>query len=603
MPAKLRKKLLDYYYSLSIKKKMTLAFMFTLSLLIILLAIFTFRISSGILIDKAIENTAQNLKLVSEKLEIIFENAENYSNIAITNNTIQQIVSEPPTDIPLENYNKYFAMQESLRNIVDSKTFVDALIVYDLNRKIYDSGNLGNISNISVTYFSKFAGSFYGLTWEDTHASNYLKGNDSRNVISLFQKFNSARTGSPLGLLQLSIDERYVANQYANIDIGESGNIFIVNKEGMVASDTRKDRLYSSISKDVYFPWALSHEGGKIFHMDGQDVLVVSRGYARLNWVIIGIVPIYEITKDNQILTEKFFGIGALFVIAAVILTLLIAKSITQPLNKIKKTVQSVQDGNLDVRLDIKSRDEIGALAKEFNKMVGNTKVLMENIIDEQKKKKEYELAVMQSQINPHFLYNTLESICGLADLKRNADIVKIVNQLALFYRGVLSKGSPIISVEDEIVITQTYLEILKIRYGDQIDYTLDFDPQVYKYKTIKLLLQPIVENSIYHGLKNKRGKGHIHIQGSVKGEQLVISVEDDGIGIKKEQLDKIFSIGDTDSDTDSDYKNRGFGLKSTDERIKLYFGPEYGLVIHSEYGKGTRVTLTLPTLETRGEA
>ncbi|BBH23016.1 histidine kinase [Paenibacillus baekrokdamisoli] len=598
MLAMIKNKVIDYYYSLSINKKITLFFMAALSLLIVLLAVFTYRISSSILIGKAIENTAQNLTLVSEKLEIIFDNAENYSKIAITNNTIQQITSEPSLNDPLQNYNKYVTMQDSLRNIVDAKTFVDAMIVYDRNHQIYDSGSLGAITDISDVYFNKFAHSFYGIAWEDTRISNYMKGNSRSDVISLFQKFNSAKTGVPLGLIQLSIDERYIANQYANIDLGESGDIFIVNKEGIIASDTHKDRLYTSISKDVYFPWALTHEGGKEFQVDGKKVLVVSRSYPRLDWIIIGIVPIHEITKDNQVLTDRFLRLGVIFVIAAIILTLLIAKSITKPLNKIKRTIQEVKGGNLDVWLDIKSRDEIGALAKEFNKMVGNTKILMENIIEEQKKKKEYELAVMQSQINPHFLYNTLESICGLADLKRNADVVKIVNQLALFYRGVLSKGSPVISMEDEIVITQTYLEILKIRYGDQIDYTLDFDPEVYKYKTIKLLLQPIVENSIYHGLKNKRGKGHIHIKGSVKGEYLVIVIADDGIGIQKEKLDTILNMDE------SDYKNKSFGVKSTDERIKLYFGTEYGLDIASEYGKGTVVTFTLPThVTTRGDA
>lgn len=596
MSARIKGKVLDYYYSLSIYKKITLYFMLALSLLIILLAVFTFRISSAIVIDKAIENTVQNLKLVSEKLEIIFVNAENYSKIAITNNTIQQILSEPGTNNPLENYNKYVATQDTLRNIVDYKTFVDAMIVYDHNHNIYDSGSLGTIANISEVYFNKFASALYGLVWEDTRVGNYSKSNESRNVISLFQKFNSAKSGIPLGLIQLSIDERYIADQYANIDMGASGDIFIVNKKGIVSSDTHKDKLYTSISKAIYYPWALSHEGGKVFQIEGKDFLVVSRSYPRLDWVIIGIVPIYEINKDNRILTGKFLRIGVIFVVLAVILTLLIAKSITKPLDKIKKTVQDVQDGNLDVWLDIKSRDEIGVLAKEFNKMVGNTKMLMENIIEEQKKKKEYELAVMQSQINPHFLYNTLECICGLADLKRNADVVKIVNQLAYFYRGVLSKGNPIISMEDEIIITQTYLEIMKVRYGDQIDYTLDFDPEVYKYKSIKLLLQPIVENAIYHGLKNKRGKGHINIQGSIKDNQLVIVITDDGIGIQQEQLANLFNFGD------DDYKEKGFGLNSTNERIKLYFGIEYGLEIHSEYGKGTVVKITLPTLETRGD-
>ncbi len=592
-----RTKLEEYYYSLSINKKITLSFIIALSMLIILLAVFAFRISSGILIDKAIENTAQNLKLVSEKLEIIFDNAENYSKIAITNNTIQEIISEPQTKDQLDNYNKSFAIQEALRNIVDSKTFVDALIVYDLHRNIYNSGNLGNIRNVSDVHFKAFGNSLYGVAWENTKPSNYLKGNDSRNVISLFQKFNSAKTGQTLGLIQLSIDENYVANQYSNIDIGASGHIFIVNKDGIVASDTRKEKLYTAIGNDEYASWALDNEGGKVFHLDGKDVLVVAKSYPRFDWVIIGIVPIYEITKDNRVLTDKFFAIGALFVLAAVVLTLLIAKSITSPLNEIKKTVQNVQDGNLDVWLNVKSRDEIGALAKEFNKMVGKTKLLMENIIEEQRKKKEYELAVMQSQINPHFLYNTLESICGLADLKRNSDIVKIVNQLAQFYRGVLSKGSAIITLEDEIVITQTYLEILKIRYGDQISYTLDFEPNMYRYKTIKLLLQPIVENSIYHGLKNKRGKGRIDIHGRIHGASLMLCVSDNGIGIPKERLDQIFKAKEIQP------SQNGFGLNVTNERIKLYFGPEYGLELESVFGEGTTVRITLPALETGGAA
>ncbi|TXK83888.1 cache domain-containing protein [Paenibacillus sp. N3.4] len=337
MPAKIKGKVLDYYYSLSIFKKITLYFMFALSLLIILLAVFTYRISSAIVIDKAIENTVQNLKLVSEKLEIIFVNAENYSKIVITNNTIQQVLSEPATNNPLENYNKYVAVQDELRNIVDNKTFIDAMMIYDRYNHIYDSGSLGGIANISEEYFKKFAVTLYGLAWEDTRTSNYSKSNEGRNVISLFQKFNSGRTGDPLGLIQLSIDERYISDQYANIDMGASGNLFIVNKNGIISSDTHKDKLNTSISHAIYYPWAVSHEGGKVFRMEGKDFLVVSRSYPRFDWVIIGIVPIYEITKDNRILTEKFLRIGVIFVVLAVILTLLIAKSITRPLDKIKK--------------------------------------------------------------------------------------------------------------------------------------------------------------------------------------------------------------------------------------------------------------------------
>ncbi|WP_239551345.1 cache domain-containing sensor histidine kinase [Paenibacillus elgii] len=591
----MKNRVLDYYYSLSVNKKITRSFMTVLSLLLILLSVFTYRVSSAILIDKAIENTEQNLRLVSEKLEIILDNSENYSKIAITNNSVQRYLSAPPTSDPLENYNRSVEVSNALADIVDSKTFVDGMLIYDRNGHLYDSGGLKNVRNVNDEYVRAFSGSTYGPVWKDTAKSNYEKEGGAHPVVSLLQKFNTAKDGSPLGVIQLSIDERYIADQYAHINIGHSGEIFIVNKQGTIASHSDKSRLYASIGQEPYYSWVIGHEGGRTFSLNGEDNLVVARTYPRLNWIIVGIVPIKEITRDNQILMEKTFYLSLIFVVSAIILTILIARSITRPLNQIKKTVKSVQEGNLDVWLELKERDEIGALAREFNKMVVRTKTLMENMVEEQKKKKEYELAVMQSQINPHFLYNTLESICALADLKRNADIVNIVNQLALFYRGVLSKGSHIISMEDEIIITQTYLEILKVRYGDRLDSRFEIDDNVYKYSTIKLLLQPIVENSINHGLRNKRGKGLIRIQAYVLDGKVRIEVSDNGTGITPQRLRQILKPNP------GHYRTKSFGLKSTDERIKLYFGSEYGLEIDSVPGEGTTVRMTLPAIENGG--
>ncbi|OPA81491.1 histidine kinase [Paenibacillus selenitireducens] len=585
----MKNRMLEFFYSLSIHKKITLSFIIAVSVLIISMSIFTYRISSDILIGKAVENTEQHLRLVSEKLEIILDNAENYSKIAITNSNVQRILSDPPTSNPVETYNRYVEVSNALADIVDSKTFVDSMLIYDHNGQIYTSGSLKNVSDVSRQYFNRFAGSPYGLVWNNTAISNYVKEESSHNVVSLFQKFNSSKDGSPLGIIQLSIDERYIADQYANIDIGHDGHIFIVNKDGRIASHPDKSQLYTSITKQPYFSWVLGHAGGKTFTFNGIEHLVVSQSYPRLNWTIVGVVPIQEITKDNQVLTDKFYVLSMVFIGLSIILTILVAKSITRPLNRIKETIKQVQRGNLDVSLELKTRDEVGALAREFNKMVQRTKFLMDNRMEEQKKKKEYELAVMQSQINPHFLYNTLESICALADLQRNNDIVSLVSKMALFYRGVLSKGSHIISIEDEMVITQSYLEILKIRYGDQLDYIFELDEQIYKYVTIKLLLQPLVENSIYHGLKHKRGMGHIIIKGWVNDGKVWIEIIDDGIGMTPEQLHKILT------EEPDNYKDKSFGLKSTNERIQLYFGLQYGLEIDSVPGQGTTVRIMLP--------
>lgn len=597
MKGNLRDKLLETYYSLSINKKIIFSFILAFSVLLVLLALLTYKISSSILIQKAVENTEQNLRLVSEKLDLILDNAENYSKIVITDTTVQQTLSMSKSSDPLINYERYVAVQDSLRGIADTKTFVNAVIIYDRLGRIYDSGSLEQVEDVSRSYFDKFAGSAFGLEWVDTSKSNYWKETSIHNVIKLFQKFNSDRVGQTLGLVELTIKEAYIADQYRNIDIGRNGSIFIVNKQGRISSHTDKGMLYKSVADQPYFSWVTAHEGGEQFRdASGRNVLVVSRYFPRLDWTIVGTVPIQEITKVNDLLTQRFFALGIVFVLSGVILSFIIATSITKPLNKIKETVKNVQEGNLDVWLDLKSRDEIGALAREFNKMVDRTKTLMNSMMEEQKQKREFELAALQAQINPHFLYNTLESICALADLKRNADIVSVVNRLASFYRGVLSKGNAIIPMEDEIHITKTYLEILKVRYGDQLDYSFDIEMNVYRCQTVKLLLQPIVENSVYHGLKNKRGKGFIAVRGAVTGDVLTITVEDNGVGMKPETLAAIFKPA-----VEQDMQ-KSFGLKSTDERIKLYFGMEYGLSVSSEYGVGTTVTVTLPAIRMQEE-
>ncbi|UVI31960.1 sensor histidine kinase [Paenibacillus spongiae] len=596
----LLKRFYHWAYSQSIHKRIILFFTVALSLIIIALAVTNYRISSSILIKKAIHSTSENLVLVTDKLDLILDNAESYAKIAIQNRIIQETLIgavEPNADpnVSFSYYQRYRTVQNALSSIADGKSFVHAIIMYDKYHNIYDSGGLQNIRDVSGNYFERFKGSSFGLEWVSTAPSNYFKDSKTNHIVSLFQRFNSMETAASLGILQLSIDERYIHDQYANIQLGHTGEIFVINEAGNIVSTPKKDRLYGSIRSMPYFPAVLKQQGGQTFRLNGEDYLVISRDYKRLNWTIVGIVPINEITEDNRILTNQLFKLGIGFIALAILLTFLITKSITKPLSRIKQTVKRVKDGDLNVSLDLESRDEIGELAVEFNRMVSRTKALMESHVEEEKKRKEYELAAIQAQINPHFLYNTLESICGLAELKRNDDIISLVNQMARFYRGVLSQGSPIISIDAEISITRHYLDILKVRYGDKLDYTIHVDPSVQACATVKLLLQPLVENSIYHGLKHKRGKGLIEINAFPHSGRLILEVIDNGIGMEPETIRRLLGFNSDES------APRSFGVKSANERVKLYFGLEYGLHIESSPGTGTKVTITLPIQEYRG--
>ncbi|MFD0714588.1 sensor histidine kinase [Paenibacillus sp. GCM10027626] len=600
MLAALFRRLFQWAFAQSIHRRIMLFFTAALSLIIVALAISTYQVSSRILIQKAIHNTSENLVLVSDKLDLIFDNAENFAKIAIQNRIIQETLigaAEPSADTPLAYYRRYITVQNALSSIVDGKTFVHAIIMYDKYHNIYDSGGLQKIEDISGEYFNRFQASAFGLAWKETAQSNYLKDSKSAHIVSLFQRFNSQETAASLGILQLSIDERYISEQYANIRLGHTGDIFIINDKGQIVSGKKQEQLTASIADMPYYPEMLQ-QGGRTFTMNGVDYLVISRKYERMGWTIVGIVPISEITEDNSLLTQRMITVGLGFIAIAVILALLITKSITRPLQRIKETVKRVKQGDLNVSLDLEFRDEIGELALEFNRMVSRTKSLMQSHVEEEKRRKEYELAAIQAQINPHFLYNTLESICGLAELKRNDDIIKVVNQLARFYRGVLSQGSPIITIGEELLITQHYLDILKVRYGDKLNYTIDADPAIRSCATVKLLLQPLVENSVYHGLKHKRGKGQIAIKAFPQGGRIVLEVTDNGAGMEAETARRLLRPAYEAPDSKS------FGVKSANERIKLYFGPEYGLQIASSPGEGTKITITLPMQKLKeGEA
>ena len=270
----------------------------------------------------------------------------------------------------------------------------------------------------------------------------------------------------------------------------------------------------------------------------------------------------------------------------------LISGSITRPITELHKTTTSIAAGNLDVRVENKNVDEISGLSMSFNVMIEKIKELIENSKKEQELLKKSELKVLQAQINPHFLYNTLDTIVWMAESNKNEQVIEIVKAFSKFFRITLSKGKEWISVRDEIEHIRSYLIIQKIRYRDILDFEIEVSPEIFEYRILKLTLQPVVENALYHGVKNKRSGGTILIKGRYEEENtLVFEVTDDGIGITQDKLDKIQQELDDES-MEVIIKDSGFGLTNVQQRIKLYYGKQYGLKIESDYGKGTRVSL-----------
>jgi len=281
-----------------------------------------------------------------------------------------------------------------------------------------------------------------------------------------------------------------------------------------------------------------------------------------------------------------------LIIIIALILSRLISNSITRPVNQLCETTHLVAKGDFEVRAKQSHTNEIQTLSDSMNDMIVQIGRLVEDIKEEQLKLRDTELKLLQAQINPHFLYNTLDAIVWLAEAEDNKRVVEMVNHLSDFFRSSLSKGLDFVSLKEEEAHIRSYLQIQQFRYSDIMDYEIDIHKELEDYKILKLTLQPIVENALYHGIKNKRGKGKIKITSAYNEDTVVLNVEDNGRGMTKEELEKLIISIENKEDVN---EKAGFGLANVNQRIKLKHGPKYGIKVKSEIQKGTQVEIILP--------
>jgi two-component system sensor histidine kinase YesM len=278
----------------------------------------------------------------------------------------------------------------------------------------------------------------------------------------------------------------------------------------------------------------------------------------------------------------------------AVIATWRISRSIYLPIKKLHDVTTTLTKNDLRALMTRDNVDEITELGMSFNIMIGRIRELLDAKLQEQENLKKAELRALQAQINPHFLYNTLDTIIWMTESKKTDDVIKVVSALSSFFRLSLSKGRDWITVGEELERTRSYLTIQKMRYRDIMDYEILADERVLDNTVLKLVLQPLVENALYHGLKNKREGGTITVRAERKNEhQVLLQVEDNGIGIPPETLARINTA--LDDDSAEPRPDSGFGLANVNQRIKLYYGRQYGLALSSEYQRGTCATIVIP--------
>ncbi|HEX2945934.1 MAG TPA: sensor histidine kinase [Clostridia bacterium] len=409
-------------------------------------------------------------------------------------------------------------------------------------------------------------------------------------VVSLCRSVNFYEKGVPVTwITMVDMNSSKIEQLCSQVSLGKRGYIYIVDQAGNIIYHPQQQIIYAGL-KIENIADALSKNSGSYFDdFQGERRIMTIKNISFTNWKMVGISYVDELVPNKRNLSNfvifiLFFGIA--FEILA---SMFISSKITQPIKRLERQMKRVENGDFDINLEVNGEDEVKRLSKAFNLMVSRIRQLMNQIISEQEAKRKSEFKALQAQINPHFLYNTLDSIVWMNENKNYEGVTIMVSALAKLFRVSISKGSEIINVSDEIDHAASYLTIQKIRYKDKFNFQIEAQPEVLYQKTLKLVLQPIIENAIYHGISQLQEKGEIKIAVAIEDGNIVYRVTDNGYGIKPEVLKTILDREPASA------RGGGVGLKNVNERIKLCYGIEYGLEIVSELDVGTTAIIRIP--------
>ncbi len=393
----------------------------------------------------------------------------------------------------------------------------------------------------------------------------------------------------------LLIDMTYSSLQYMldNILLGDQGYLYLISSGGGLIYHPKMQLIDVGLEEENIKAASTYRDGNYRETWQGKerDIIVKTVGYT--GWKIIGVVPEQGFTL-NGVKTQLFMVfVVAFFLFLLAVINAYISSKITAPIKELEKSVNALEAGELDTDIDIGGSYEIQHLGRSIGEMARRIQVLMEDIVAQHESKRKSEFDTLQSQINPHFLYNTLDIIVWMIENEQKQEAVKIVTALARFFRISLSKGKSIIPVGDELEHVRNYLTIQQKRFKNKFTYRIQAEDEVLNLASLKLMLQPLVENAIYHGMEFMDGDGEILVKAELKDEGLCFTIADNGLGMTEKQVEGLLT-GETKSTSG---KGSGIGVKNVNERIRLYFGEGYGLTIISEPDEGTAIKIRLPAV------
>lgn len=392
------------------------------------------------------------------------------------------------------------------------------------------------------------------------------------------------------GVLLIDMTYDGLKQLVGNVSLGERGYLYLTDQSGSMIYHPQRQRLVTGFATESTEAVTKRRDGVYEETFEGQRRQVTVKTVGYTGWRLVAVLPASE-ADLSQLKNNIFFVFLFLFFIAALILiNSVISNMVAKPIRQLEQAVQQIENGHLDTRIRVSGFYEVRHLGYTMDSMVTQIQKLMDTLVQEHQAKIKSEMDTLQSQINPHFLYNTLDIIVWMIENEQRAQAASVVTALARFFRISLSKGRQIITVADEIEHVTNYLMIQKMRFKNRFAYRIEIEEGSEKLSTLKLVLQPLVENAIYHGMEFMDGDGLIEVRSFTDDKRLYLSVSDNGLGMTPEQVQALMQ-----GQVKSKGKGSGIGFANVNERIRLYYGEGYGVEVSSEPDEGTVMTVVLP--------
>ncbi|MDN4075924.1 sensor histidine kinase [Fictibacillus terranigra] len=586
----------------SIAVKLIAAFLVVILIPAFFLSFFYYNSSSSIIKQNVRESSLQITKQAANTLSYIFTVGSDTSELVYGDSAVQQtvIMDADPAAPNIEKKERNNILTDKLNNYVFSSSFVKIIYVLKEENTSWGSGTFSfykwNKERKSELEWLKQAQEKDGeLVWMGLQKDKYSGGGDNTElVLPVGRVLKDFETLNNIGYILVNLDGKNILSKINQLKLGQTGKFFVVNESGHIMIHPDVSRVGNQLKNADLYHSVVQDESAEFEYVHNNTNYYGVKQPLSNGWMIVGTVPVHEITEEMEKLHRLVLLSSIGLTIAAILIGLFIAGKITDPIKQLTTQMKNVEKGNLKARTNVVSDDEIGLMSKQFNTMICRVEDLMASVNDERSKKQQAELRAIKNRINPHFLFNTLSTIKWLIQFKQNEKANEAISALTRLLEANMGKKGNLITVAEELDILEKYLVILKIRYDREFHLDIEIDDKLLDFRIPRMLLQPIVENAIFHGIVPTDTTGLIQLKGEEeKSGSIRFIITDNGKGFDPSKLKQI-------KDIETSIQNGfvGIGLAHVYESIQLYYSPKSTMIVESQEGTGTQITLLLYPLK-----